>query len=76
MLEGDEFADGAIGLTDDCRVVYSYEKIVLSLMEAYSDEGEDDIDTLTIEDWLEHDTLRVVSGTPSDSLIPVIIREF
>lgn len=28
VLEGDEFADGAIGLTEDNRLVYSYERLV------------------------------------------------
>ena len=27
ILEGDEFADGAVGLTEDKHIVYSYSKL-------------------------------------------------
>ena len=31
VLEGDEFADGCIGISEDNRLVYSFEKLVESI---------------------------------------------
>lgn len=47
VLEGDEFADGIIGYTDDFHLVYSYERLVKSLAIVYGSEEE------AIE-WLEY----------------------
>lgn len=80
VLEGDEFADGAIGVTDDCRVVYSYEKLVESLANAYmgSEEGIDIDDAQTDAiDWIEYNTLPSLLYMENRGLLaPVIIHEF
>lgn len=71
VLEGDEFADGCIGITDDYRLVYSYEKLVESLMKAYNQEDE----TPAIE-WLEYNTIRSLPYMESQGLLtPIIVRE-
>lgn len=68
ILEGDEFADGAIGLTDDNHLVYSYEKLIESLAKAYGSE------TDAIE-WLEYNTIRSLSYMGSYGNEPIIIHE-
>lgn len=68
VLEGDEFADGAIGLTDDNHLVYSYEKLIESLAETYGSE------TDAIE-WLEYNTIRSLSYMSSYGNEPIIIHE-
>ena len=35
VLEGDEFADGVVGVTTDGQVVYSYKRLVEKLATAY-----------------------------------------
>lgn len=69
LLEGDEFADGAIGYTDDYHVVYSYERLVESLGKAYGSE-EDAIE------WLEYNTIRAIPYMASEGNEPIIIHEF
>ena len=68
LLEGDEFADGAIGLTEDNRLVYSYEKLVESLATVYGDE------TSAIE-WIEYNTIRSLPYMESIGNAPIIIYE-
>lgn len=69
LLEGDEFADGAIGLTSDNHVVYSYEKLVDSLSEIYGGE-------LEAIEWLEYNTMRSLPYMDSVGNVPIIIHEF
>lgn len=69
VLEGDEFADGAVGLTDDNRLVYSYERLVESLAKAYGSE-EDAVE------WLEYNTIRSLPYMSSYGNTPLIIHEF
>lgn len=71
VLEGDEFADGCIGITEDGRLVYSYERLVhsLSLHDGMSEES-------AIE-WIEYNTLRSLPYMESQGLLaPVIVHEF
>ena len=67
-IEGDEFADGIIGYTDDFHLVYSYERLVESLTIVYGSEEE------AIE-WLEYNTIRAIPYMSKDGLEPVIIHE-
>ena len=69
VLEGDEFADGCIGYTDDFHLVYSYERLVESLGKAYGSE-EDAIE------WLEYNTYRAIPYMAHDGIEPIIIHEF
>ena len=69
VLEGDEFASGVVGITEDYKLVYSYEKLVKSLTNSYGSE-EDAVE------WLEYNTLRAIPYMSSDGLLaPVIIHE-
>lgn len=68
VLEGDEFADGAVGLTEDNRLVYSYEKLVESLAKEYGTE------TDAIE-WLEYNTIRSLPYMTSYGNVPIIMHE-
>ena len=68
VLEGDEFADGAIGLTIDNNLVYSYEKLIDSLTEVYGSETD-------AIDWLEYNTIRSLSYMGSYGNEPIIIHE-
>ena len=68
VLEGDEFADGAVGLTEDNQLVYSYEKLVESLAKEYGTE------TDAIE-WLEYNTIRSLPYMTSYGNVPIIMHE-
>ena len=68
VLEGDEFADGAIGISQDNRVVYSYWKLVESLMKNWNLEDE----TEAIE-WLDYNTLRALPYMEADGKSPIIL---
>lgn len=67
ILEGDEFAAGVIGITEDYRIVYSYTKLIDSLAKVYGTE-EDAIE------WLQFNTLRSIPYMESQGLLaPVIV---
>lgn len=70
VLEGDEFADGCIGITDDDnRLVYSYERLIESLGKVYgSDEA--------AIDWLEYNTIRSLPYLEREGIAPLIVHEF
>lgn len=68
VLEGDEFADGAIGLTDDNCLVYSYDKLVESLSKIYGSIND------AIE-WLEYNTIRSLGYMKKYGNVPYIIHE-
>lgn len=66
VLEGDEFADGAIGLTHDNHLVYDYDKLVSSLVKhGYTEE-----DAI---DWLDYNTLGSLIGNMEGYKKPIII---
>ena len=70
VLEGDEFADGAIGITDDNRVVYGYERLVESLAKEYGSEE-------SAREWIDYNTIRSIPYMESQGLnAPVIMYEF
>ena len=76
ILEGDEFADGAIGVTNDYHVVYSFERLVQSLSKAYREEGQSDEDAeWGAIDWLDYNTFRSLPYMEKDGLAPIIIFE-
>jgi hypothetical protein len=68
ILEGDEFADGFIGLSTDNNVVYSYEKLVESLSK------QDDWDETSAIEWLDYNTLRALPYI-TEGIAPIIIHE-
>ena len=67
VLEGDEFADGAIGLTTDNHLVYDYEKTVESLMEHCNWTEEEAIE------WLDYNTLRSLPYFASHGKEPIFL---
>ena len=67
ILEGDEFANGVIGLTSNNHMVYSYERLVESLSEEYGETG-------AIE-WLEYNTIPSLPYMSSYGNEPIIIYE-
>ena len=78
VLEGDEFADGVIGITDDNRLVYSYENLVVCLAKAFREsdtqEGRTDEDyhTDAIE-WLDYNTTRSLPYMGGNA--PIIVHD-
>lgn len=71
VLEGDEFAGGAIGLTEDHHVVYDYDKLVQSLIENGGMEDE----TEAIE-WIEYNTIGSLPYMATIGNEPIIIHSF
>lgn len=69
VLEGDEFADGCIGISEDNHLIYSYERLVESLSKVYGSE------TDAVE-WLEYNTIRSLPHMSSYGNEPLIIHEF
>lgn len=70
ILEGDEFADGFIGLTFDGNAVYSYERLVDSLSSHNKWSREEALE------WIEYNTLRAIPYMESKGKVPIIINEF
>ena len=68
VLEGDEFADGAVGLTDDYHLVYDYNRLVESLMKHNSWTSEEAIE------WIEYNTIRAIPYMRSSGNEPIILR--
>lgn len=67
ILEGDEFANGFIGLSVDNRVVYSYDKLIDSLSRFNGWSTDEAIE------WLEYNTIRSLPYLGDRS--PIIIHE-
>lgn len=71
VLEGDEFADGCVGITLDNHLVYSYDK----LMELFCKNS-----GCTLEEaaeYLDYNTIRSLPYIANRGLLePIIIREF
>lgn len=66
VLEGNEFADGVVGITTEGRVVYSYERLVERLATAYGSTEE------AIE-WLETNTIPSLGWMGAKA--PILIHE-
>lgn len=76
ILEGDEFADGVIGITNDYHVVYSYERLVRSLAKVYREEDQSDSDAeVDAMEWIDYNTIRSLPYMEKDGLAPVIMFE-
>ena len=69
VLEGDEFADGCIGISEDNRLVYSFEKLVESLSKQ---EGITETDAI---EWLEYHTIRSLPYMASYGNVPIIMHD-
>ena len=67
VLEGDEFADGVIGLSHDYHLIYDYNKLVDSLMSHNNWSIEEAVD------WLEFNTLRSLDYMKSIGNEPIIM---
>lgn len=77
LLEGDEFAESAIGITTDHNVVYDYDIMVQSLAKAYKEENDTEEDAImkAIE-WIDYNTLRALPYMESQGNVPIIINRF
>lgn len=70
VLEGDEFADGAIGITESNELVYSYSRLVKSLSE------KTDMTEVDAMEWLDYNTIRSLPYMERHGNVPIIIHEF
>lgn len=78
----EEFNGGIIGVTEDkCHLVYSYEKLTVSMAEVWFKEKKPD-DERTFEDclseaceWVDYNTIRSIPYMDA-SHAPIIIYEF
>ena len=70
LLEGDEFADGAIGVTDDGHIVYGYFALVDALMDAWSCTEEEAME------YLGFNTIRSLPYMKTEGIPPIIVYEF
>lgn len=68
VLEGDEFADGAVGLTVDNHVVYDAVKTRDSLMKHNNWTEEE------AEEWLDYNTFRSLPYMASSGNEPIFLR--
>lgn len=69
VLEGDEFADGCIGVSVNNCAVYSYDKLIESLCKHNNWESTDAIE------WIEYNTLRALPYMASVGNPPIIIYD-
>ena len=70
LLEGDEFADGAVGISDNYHIIYDYDQLVHSLM------SHDDLSFDDAVDMLEYNTLRALPYMQSQGRAPIIMNSF
>lgn len=78
----EEFNGGIIGVTEDkCHLVYSYEKLTVSMAEVWFKEKKPD-DDRTFEDclseaceWVDYNTIRAIPYMDA-SHAPIIVYEF
>ena len=67
ILEGNEFADGAIGLTEDNHIIYDYELLIKSLMNHNNWTKEEAME------WLDYNTLGSIPYMASKGNEPIIM---
>jgi len=67
VLEGDEFADGAVGLTVDNHIVYDFDLLVESLMTKNGWTEEEALD------WLDYNTLGSIPYMATQGNEPIIL---
>ena len=77
LLEGDEFADSAIGISTDHNVIYDYDLMVQSLAKAYREENDTDEEAeLKAIEWIDYNTLRGIPYFQSQGIVPIIINRW
>ena len=67
ILEGDEFADGAVGISYGNHVVYDYQKLIESLSKHNNWTEEEAME------WLDYNTLRALPYMKADGKEPIIM---
>ena len=67
ILEGDEFAGGAVGISQDNHVIYDCEKLIESLMSYNNWTFEEAIE------WINYNTLRALPYMKNNGKEPIII---
>lgn len=76
VLEGNELADGCVGITTDNHLVYDYDKLTESLAKTYLRDGTAK-DTVKAEnmavDWLEVKTLGSMGCLRKAGKVPIIM---
>lgn len=64
-----DFNKALIGVSEDsCHLIYSYERLVESLIKSYGSEND-------TREWIEYNTLRNLPYMNQD-FVPIIIHEF
>lgn len=69
ILDDMSYDNSIIGLTDDRRLVYSYDKMVEEIMK---DKGWSYDDAV---EWVEYNTLRAIPYGSSTGLAPIILMD-
>lgn len=71
VLEGDEFADGCVGITHDYHLVYDYGKLARSISEKNNISIEEAIE------FIEYNTIRSLPYIKNQGLLePIIMFSF
>ena len=70
ILEGDEYADGEVGISNDGQVIYDYEKLVAALSKAWDCTAEEAIE------WIEFNPIRSIPYMKSYGPPPIIMYSF
>ena len=74
LLESDEFASAAIGLSADNRVVYSREKLLDALMKSMQDEDLEDAESEALN--ILENIAYFLPYMEKQGLMPIVISEF
>lgn len=69
ILDNMSYDGSILGVTDDNRIVYSYESMVEELME---DEGWDEADAI---EWIDYNTIRAIPYMESYGKAPIILYD-
>ena len=68
LLSDYSYDDALIGITEDNRAIYDYDKMVRQLIE------EEGFDEIGAEEWINHNTLRALEYFGPD--YPIIMHSF
>ena len=69
LLDNMSYDNSIVGVTEDNRIVYDYNKMVEELME---DEGWSETDAI---EWLDYNTIRAIPYMESRGRAPVILYD-
>lgn len=74
ILDKESYDEAIIGITDDGRIVYDYEKMVACLAKRYAKQGDSDDPETDAVEWIDCNTKKALLYMGSQGKAPIILE--